>query len=108
MFGMLYSLKNFSTKISPTDSKEGFLHYKTNKYALHVFETATGIKFVLNTDNASTGVRELLQQLYAKIWVEFAVRNPLWQHGTPVTSDLFRNKIDEFIKMSPLYGSKSI
>lgn len=108
MYGMLYSLKSFTAKMSPIDSKEGFLHYRTNKYALHYFETATGLKFVLNTDNASTGVRELLQQLYAKVWVEYVNRNPLWVIGTPVTSELFKTKIDEFIKQSPLYSSKSI
>uniref|UniRef100_A0A336KJX7 Trafficking protein particle complex subunit n=1 Tax=Culicoides sonorensis TaxID=179676 RepID=A0A336KJX7_CULSO len=108
MYGMLYSLKSFTAKMSPIDSKEGFLQYRTNKYALHYFETATGLKFVLNTDNASTGVRELLQQLYAKVWVEYVNRNPLWVIGTPVTSDLFKAKLDEFIKQSPLYSSKSI
>lgn len=94
--------------MSPIDSKEGFLHFRTNKYALHFFETATGLKFVLNTDNSSTGVRELLQQLYAKIWVEYVVRNPLWVQGTPISSELFKTKLDEFIKQSPLYGSKTI
>lgn len=108
MYGMLYSLKSFTTKMSPIDSKEGFLHFRTNKYALHFFETATGLKFVLNTDNSSTGVRELLQQLYAKIWVEYVVRNPLWVQGTPISSELFKTKLDEFIKQSPLYGSKTI
>lgn len=108
MYGMLYSLKSFCAKMSPIDSKEGFLHYRTSKYALHAFETATATKFILNTDNSSTGVRELLQQLYAKVWVEYAVRNPLWQPGTPITSDLFKEKLDEFIRQSPLFGNKVV
>lgn len=67
MYGMLFSIKKFVNKISPLDSKEGFLFYKTNKYALHYLETASNTKFVLNTDNLSTGVKEVLQQLYAKV-----------------------------------------
>lgn len=67
MYGMLFSIKKFVNKISPLDSKEGFLFYKTNKYALHYLETASNTKFVLNTDNLSTGVKEYLQQLYAKV-----------------------------------------
>lgn len=108
MYGMLYSLKSFTSKMSPTDSKEGFLNYKTNKYALHYYETATGLKFVLNTDTQATGVREVLQQLYAKVFVEYVNRNPLWTPGTPIESELFKQKLDEFIKQSPLYSTKTI
>lgn len=103
MYGSLFSIKSFVSKISPIDTREGFLFYKTNKYALHFFETPSGLKFVLNVDVLSTGVKELLQQLYAKIYVEYAVRNPLWIQGTPITSDLFKIKLDEFIRAAPCY-----
>lgn len=73
-----------------------------------MFQTPSGLKFVLNTDISSTGVKEILQQLYAKVFVEYAVRNPLWTPGTPITSDLFKIKLDEFIKQCPLYGLKNI
>lgn len=108
MYGSLFSIKSFVSKISPIDPREGFLFYKTNKYALHYYETPSGLKFVLNTDIVSTGVKEVLQQLYSKIFVEYVVRNPLWIPGTPVTSDLFKVKLDEFIRQCPLYGLKNI
>lgn len=129
MYGMLFSIKSFVNKISPIDPKEGFLFYKTSKYALHFLETAAGLKFVINTDTTSTGVKDFLQQLYAKVfrtlhlighicvniyiilpqvWVDYVVRNPLWQPGTTVTSELFKTKLDEYIKQSPLYGIKHI
>ncbi|KAJ6638905.1 Trafficking protein particle complex subunit 1 [Pseudolycoriella hygida] len=102
MYGMLFSIKSFVNKISPNDPKEGFLYYKTNKYALHYYETPSGIKFVINTDTVSTSVKEFLQQYYSKIWVEYVVKNPLW-NGTAVTSDLFKQKSDEFIKQSIMF-----
>lgn len=67
MYGLLFSLKSFVNKISPLDSKKGFLCYRTNKYALHYLETPTGLKFVLNTDVNAQNVRELLMQMYSQV-----------------------------------------
>lgn len=53
-------------------------------------------------------VKELLHQLYSKIWVEYVVRDPLWSPGTTVTSDLFKTKLDDFVKQSSIFGIKSI
>lgn len=67
MYGMLFSIKSFVAKISPLDPKRGFLCYKTNKYALHYYESLTGVKFILNTDITIKNVRDLLQQLYKEV-----------------------------------------
>ncbi|KAH8247795.1 hypothetical protein KR038_010037 [Drosophila bunnanda] len=107
-YGMLFSIKSFVSKISPHDPREGFLYYKTNRYALHYLETPSGLKFVLNTDTTAINVKELLQQLYSKVWVEFVVRDPLWTPGTVVSSELFQSKLDEFVKQSPIFGIRNI
>ena len=39
LYGMLFSLKSFSAKLSPVDMKQGFSSYKTNVYRLSLFET---------------------------------------------------------------------
>lgn len=67
MYGMLFSIKSFVSKISPLDPKHGFLCYKTSKYALHYYESLTGVKFILNTDITVKNVRDLLQQLYKEV-----------------------------------------
>lgn len=107
MYGMLFSIKSFVSKISPLDPKDGFMHYRTSKYTLHCLETPSGLKFVMNTDNQAQGVRELLKKIYAEIFVKFAVRNPLCVMGEPIASELFKNKLDSFIKQTPNFAVRA-
>lgn len=125
---MLFSIKSFVNKISPLDIKEGFLYYRTSKYMLHYLETPSGLKFILNTDNSSQDVRELLQQIYSQvrkqfdiniycfvivsifsfqIYVEYVVKNPLCKMQQPIQSELFKTKLDAFIKQHPISSLKS-
>uniref|UniRef100_A0A224XZE7 Trafficking protein particle complex subunit n=1 Tax=Panstrongylus lignarius TaxID=156445 RepID=A0A224XZE7_9HEMI len=108
MYGMLFSIKSFVAKISPLDMKKGFLCYKTNKYALHYLETPTGLKFILNTDVNAHDVRELLQKIYSQVYVEYIVMNPVCKLDEPIKSELFKEKLDELIKNSPFFVSKSL
>lgn len=64
---MLFSIKSFVAKISPLDPKRGFLCYKTSKYALHYYESLTGVKFILNTDTTIRNVSDLLYQIYKEV-----------------------------------------
>lgn len=108
MYGMLFSIKSFVNKISPIDTKEGFLYYKTSKYTLHFMETPSRIKFVLNTDNNAQDMRELLQQIYSQVFVEYVVKNPLSKLSEPIQSELFKTKLDAFVKQSPSFLAKPL
>ena len=66
LYGMLFSLKSFSNRISPLDVQEGVQCYTTNKYKMTLYETPTSLKFVCNTDVNAPGVNELLQKLYTQ------------------------------------------
>lgn len=107
MYGMLFSIKSFVSKISPLDPKDGFIDYKTTKYTLHCLETPSGLKFVMNTDNQAQGVRELLKKIYADIYVKYAVRNTLCAIGEPINSELFKSKLDSFIKQTPIHAVRA-
>ena len=100
LYGMLFSIKSFVNKLSPEDLKEGFQSFRTSQYRLNLYETPTKVKFVLNTDTAVTHpvVRDLLKKLHSQVYVEFVVKNPLYQQGNPIESQLFTTKLDEFVQ----------
>lgn len=52
---MLFSLKDLSSKLSPSQGSEGLHTMKTNTFTLHHFESLTGLMFVLNTDAETQG-----------------------------------------------------
>lgn len=106
MYGMIFSIKSFVTKVSPVDLREGYLTYCTNKYRLHLFETPSRIKFVLNTDVGAQGIKELLHQIYTQVYVEYVVFNPMCPLNKPIESELFAAKLDEVVRQSPAHASR--
>ncbi|XP_057245502.1 trafficking protein particle complex subunit 1, partial [Malurus melanocephalus] len=67
MFGMLFSLRSFVAKMSPTDMRDGFVSFHTSRYRLHYLETPTGLRLVLNTDLGVANAREALQHIYSNV-----------------------------------------
>jgi len=104
MFGLLYSLRSFCTKISPKPCTS-FSYFKTSLYKLHLFETATGLKFILLTDVSAPTHRDELSRIYKDIYVEYVVKNPAHKVGEPITVDGFISKLAEYVKKLPSFSS---
>ena len=104
MYGMVYSLKSLVGRLSPNTSRDGFLGFTTDKYRLNYYETPAGVKFILNTDHKVPDCRDMLQHVYAKIFVEFVVKDPLYESGSRIVSELFYKKLDEFIQSQPFFS----
>lgn len=126
--------------------KDGFLNLRTNKYKLHFYETASGLKFILNTDLSVGNIRETLHQIYnsvsvvlwsscmlfhdlvscllhfvygscmmnyfilillsSQIYVEYVIKNPLYTQGDSISSELFKSKLDDFVRGLPIFATK--
>ncbi|XP_041354123.1 trafficking protein particle complex subunit 1-like [Gigantopelta aegis] len=106
MYGMIVSIKSFVSRISPYDMKDGFQTFKTNKYKLHFYETPSGLKFIMNTDLSVPNIKDVLQQIYSSIYVEYVIKNPLHVLGAPITSDLFKTKLDDYVRGLPFFPVK--
>lgn len=79
---------------------EGLNHLRTNAYTLHHYETASGLRFVINTDNSISDLRASLRHIYAGIWVEYVIKNPQYRPGThprPPITPIFEQKLEEYI-----------
>ena len=104
MFGMLFSLKDLASKLSPSDGAgEGLHTVKTNSFTLHHFQSVTGVVFVLNSDNDLPDQYQALKHIYANIFVEYVARSTLYRRtlpDEPIDSPLFAAKVEEFLLAS--------
>lgn len=107
MYGMLFSIRSFVSKMSPLDMKEGFQSFQTSKYRLHYYETPSGLKFVMNTDLSVTNARDTLQHIYSNLYVEFIVKNPVCASTQTLESELFSSRLDAFIRALPYYSPRA-
>uniref|UniRef100_A0A7E4VEK0 Trafficking protein particle complex subunit n=1 Tax=Panagrellus redivivus TaxID=6233 RepID=A0A7E4VEK0_PANRE len=97
VFGMIHSLRSFAQKIVTRDGQQQIKYFKTSSYKMNYMETATGLKFVLNSDPDAVGIPELLREIYS-IFVATVIKNPLVDIEAPVASSLFHSKVDELIR----------
>ena len=100
MYGMIFSIKSFINRLSPIDTENQFVSYATNKHRLHFYETASKLKFVLNTDLQAdtTRVCDILKEIYSGYYVQYVVKNPFCDpKGVSIESSLFTKKLNVFI-----------
>ncbi|KAK7707332.1 Trafficking protein particle complex subunit BET5 [Botryosphaeria dothidea] len=99
MFGAIFSLRNMVKQLGGED--DTFLSFRTGEYKLHYYETPTRLKFVMLTDTKTNNLRIVLHQIWANLYVEFVVKNPLSpvEHpgGVGVANELFELGLDSFI-----------
>ena len=126
MFGFLFSLKQLVHKMTPKQCvapcpptasapatrsanahdahpprlsrrSKGMYSCSTSTYRLHYYETATGLRFVLLTDLAAGDMRDVLRHIYAALYVEILVKNPLWKPDENITYPSCVSQLDEYI-----------
>ncbi|KAL9087180.1 MAG: hypothetical protein Q9159_003747 [Coniocarpon cinnabarinum] len=100
VFGVIFTLRNMVRQLGGEDDE--FISYRTGEYKLHYYETPTSMKFVMLTDiGTSDNLRVVLHQIWANLYVEYVVRNPLSpiEHpgGLGVNNELFEMGLDRFV-----------
>ena len=100
VYGVVFSLRNLVNKLSPKPSSDAFKAYRTPDYKLHYFETASGLKFVMNTDPMvdTEYMKQVLRGLYADVYVETVAKNPLVAPQDPISNQLFRVALENYVR----------
>jgi len=97
IYGISIALKSFSRGMSPKPINN-FRSFSTNKYKYNLFETATGLRFILLTSVDENDYTHVLRYIYANIYLEHVNRNPLYEKDSVITFPVFREKLKEAIK----------
>lgn len=117
VYGVILSLRNLIRKISgryglaiymPFDASfdgrhrdEQFVNYRTSAYKLHLYETASGYKFVMLGDSNGDSLRFILRQIYIGPFLEYVVRNPLVDMDSRergIDNEYFRASVDRLVR----------
>jgi trafficking protein particle complex subunit 1 len=135
VFGMVYSLKDIARTLSPAPKITGTAAATTNTTtnnkgvvidvglhtvhtgasSLHVYETASGLRFCLYTDPMMIGgadavavsrkIRAALHHAYQQLWIQCVTRSPLYKPTSPnVKETNFEATLDEFLEAQPWFA----
>jgi len=71
--------------------------FKAKAYTLHLFESATGYRFVLTSDGTMGDLRPSLKHIYCNVFVPYVLRNPLYKMNSPIVNHRFAAELDAFV-----------
>jgi hypothetical protein len=103
VFSTIFAVTNWMANIGAREPPEGFQRIDTDAYSMHHFATPTGLHFALNTNPKCPDMHAALRQIYADLYVECALRNPLYVKGTPITCAPFVSGVDALVTALPQF-----
>ncbi|XP_062499499.1 trafficking protein particle complex subunit 4-like isoform X2 [Corticium candelabrum] len=109
---MKYSnLYAIATRLSPVVKSSGIEVLEADNFKMHCFQTLTGLKFLVLTDQRQTGCDSLLRKLY-EIYSDYALKNPFYSLDMPIRCELFdehlKKAVDQAEKASAYAANQSI
>ena len=115
MFGLLFSLKHFVQNLSLRETPDPMQVLETRRTTLHIFETATGLRFVINTNKRVRNMQNSLRKIYHSLYVTHVKKNCLHPAGVgepggqKILSKQFEADLDAYIqKIKPPNSSSSM
>eukprot|EP00397_Hematodinium_sp_SG-2012_P031269 GEMP01033168.1.p1 GENE.GEMP01033168.1~~GEMP01033168.1.p1 ORF type:complete len:168 (-),score=23.90 GEMP01033168.1:1621-2058(-) len=109
VWGLVMTLKSITAQLSPSATPppiQTFNSFSTPKYKMHILETATGYRFVINTDPSTyTDMQKALNHIYCNLFVPLVLKNPSWSLGHPVQCPHFTQQLKTYVQKRPEFSS---
>jgi hypothetical protein len=97
VFGVVFSLKQMVPSLSK-DEDAGVRSLTTSAFTLHVFEPATGYRFVLCTYVANAkqqaDAQLFLEDVYVNLFVDLVMQDPTYEPGGKIFSTAFAKSVE--------------
>lgn len=113
LFGMLYSLKTMCAKLAAEVNP--IMSFDLGKFRVHTWESQTGVKLVIVSDNSIASLQPHLLNIYVQFYVANVVRNPLVspEFDPEPGPDLYRHLsnpsfvrlVDQYLQALPEYNN---
>lgn len=106
VWGCVVTLKSISSQLSPTTPSpiQTFNSFATPTYRMHILETPTGYRFVVNTDPQCLNMKDVLSHIYRILFLRLVVKNPSWQAPQSCPST-FAQQLKSYIQKRPEFTS---
>lgn len=94
--------------LPPSGPEQGFVRYACASYVLTNLETPTGYRFAITSDPSAGDLLPALRHIWSELFVGYALKNPLYVPGTPITASLFASEVDHFVRGLPGFKAPAV
>lgn len=104
---MFYPLFAIASQLSPEPKTSGIEVLEADTFRLNCFQTLTGVKLMIVTDRAQTGVEILLRRIY-ELYADYALKNPFYSLEMPIRCELFDSNLKGVLEQIAKVGINNI
>ncbi|CAG9859089.1 unnamed protein product [Phyllotreta striolata] len=104
---MFYPLFAIASQLSPEPKSSGIEVLEADTFRLNCFQTLTGVKLMIVTDRAQTGVEILLKRIY-ELYADYALKNPFYSLEMPIRCELFDSNLKFVLEQIDKVGITNI
>ncbi|XP_064099193.1 trafficking protein particle complex subunit 4-like [Macrobrachium nipponense] len=104
---MFYPLYALACQLSPEQRSSGIEVLEADIFRMNCFQTLTGVKFMLISDQKQGSVDALLHRVY-ELYTDYALKNPFYSLEMPIRCELFDEHLKSTLEQAERSGISNI